>query len=105
MNTIQRIHKIKQIQKLQKNTGYCQNIGLEDSSMSQNTGSISSEKGGINMNGILKGMLIAFTIIYIVSPVDFMPGPIDDIIVLLLTVACPKLSSNLGNNYIEDNVE
>ena len=37
------------------------------------------------MNGVVKGMLIALVIVYIVSPIDIMPGcPIDDIIVLLL---------------------
>lgn len=31
------------------------------------------------MNGVLKGMLLVLLIIYIVSPVDFCPGPVDDI--------------------------
>lgn len=39
------------------------------------------------MSGVLKGMLIALIVVYIVSPVDLCPGPIDDIIVLLLSVA------------------
>lgn len=38
------------------------------------------------MNGVLKGVLIAILIVYIVSPVDFCPGPVDDIILLLLSV-------------------
>ena len=45
------------------------------------------------MNGVLKGMLLVLLIIYIVSPVDFCPGPIDDIILLLCTVGGGALSS------------
>ena len=35
-------------------------------------------------------VLGALAIIYIVSPVDFCPGPIDDFIVMLLTMAAQK---------------
>lgn len=39
------------------------------------------------MNGVLKGILIALLVVYIVSPIDLFPGPVDDIILLLLSVA------------------
>ena len=42
------------------------------------------------MSGVLKGMIIALIILYILSPVDFCPGPIDDLIVLLLGLAAQK---------------
>ena len=42
------------------------------------------------MNGVLKGMLLTILIIYVVSPVDLMPGPIDDIIAILIGVASCK---------------
>lgn len=43
------------------------------------------------MNGVIKGMLIALIIVYMVSPLDVMPGsPIDDVIVLLLGLASQK---------------
>lgn len=45
------------------------------------------------MNGVAKGMVIMAIIIYLVSPVDLMPGPVDDIIVLLLGVATQKNNS------------
>ncbi|MBQ2886154.1 MAG: hypothetical protein IJE43_20740 [Alphaproteobacteria bacterium] len=38
------------------------------------------------MNGVLKGMLIMLIVVYIVSPVDLCPGPIDDIILLLFSI-------------------
>ena len=36
------------------------------------------------MNKLAKYILIAVVLIYIISPVDFMPGPIDDFIALML---------------------
>ena len=39
------------------------------------------------MSDIGKGMLIILVILYIVSPIDFAPGPVDDAIVLLLGLA------------------
>lgn len=42
------------------------------------------------MNDLFKGMLIVLIILYVVSPLDFMPGPIDDLIVILLGVAATK---------------
>lgn len=42
------------------------------------------------MDGVMKGMLIVLVILYVVSPVDFAPGPIDDILVVLLGIAAQK---------------
>lgn len=39
------------------------------------------------MKEVMKGMLVVLVILYIVSPFDLCPGPIDDILVLLLGVA------------------
>lgn len=40
------------------------------------------------MNGVLKGMLAALVIVYMLSPIDIAPGcPIDDILILLLGLA------------------
>ncbi len=35
-------------------------------------------------NNILKTIILLFVILYVVSPVDAVPSPIDDIIVLLM---------------------
>lgn len=48
------------------------------------------------MGNTVKGMIIILMILYIVSPVDFCPGPVDDIIVLLIGIASKK-----GVSYIE----
>ena len=42
------------------------------------------------MNNVIKGLVIMAVLVYMVSPVDVAPGPIDDIIVLLLGMASRK---------------
>lgn len=42
------------------------------------------------MNDLMKGLVIMAVLMYIVSPIDVAPGPIDDIIVLLLGLASRK---------------
>ena len=39
------------------------------------------------MNDVAKGMLLVLMLLYIISPVDLMPGPVDDVIVALMGVA------------------
>ena len=51
------------------------------------------------MNSAMKGIIIMAVIIYIVSPIDLAPGPIDDILVLLLGIAANKKISS--NDYFE----
>ena len=45
-------------------------------------------------NNTLRTLLLVFMILYIVSPIDACPGPIDDIIVAVMGVAARK---KLGN--------
>lgn len=42
------------------------------------------------MSDLMKGLVIMAVLMYIVSPIDVAPGPIDDIIVLLLGLASRK---------------
>lgn len=39
------------------------------------------------MNTFMKGILFVALALYVVSPVDLAPGPIDDILLLLVTIA------------------
>lgn len=48
------------------------------------------------MNGFVKGILFVVVLIYIVSPIDLLPGPIDDIIVLLMSIAAQKRFHIIG---------
>ncbi len=38
-------------------------------------------------NRMLKRIIIALTILYVLSPLDLAPGPLDDIIIMVLGVA------------------
>ena len=42
------------------------------------------------MNGITKGMILVLMFLYIVSPIDLCPGPIDDLIVLMAGIAAQQ---------------
>lgn len=42
------------------------------------------------MGDIAKGMLLVLVILYIVSPIDCCPGPIDDLVVLFISLAAQK---------------
>lgn len=42
------------------------------------------------MNNFMKGLVVMAILMYIVSPIDACPGPIDDIIVLMLGLASRK---------------
>ncbi len=47
------------------------------------------------MNNLLKVLLTTLIIVYIISPVDLVPGPIDDVIVALAGLTMrKKLSDN-----------
>lgn len=49
------------------------------------------------MSKVLKGILIVLIVAYIISPVDFCMGPIDDVILLLFTV-CGGLATRKIEN-------
>ena len=49
------------------------------------------------MNDVAKGMMIMLMILYVLSPIDACPGPIDDLIVILIGIAATK-----GRDALED---
>ncbi len=46
------------------------------------------------MKGILKGLLIMFLAAYVLSPIDLLLGPLDDITLLLITLAVRRYFRN-----------
>ena len=50
------------------------------------------------MNGIEKGMLLVLVILYIASPIDACPGPVDDLLVLLFFMASNKGDKGIGDD-------
>ena len=45
-------------------------------------------------NKVLKGMLIALLAIYVISPVDLVPGPVDDLLLILFSAVMNQMSSS-----------
>ena len=41
-------------------------------------------------NKILKWLVLAILVVYVVSPADLLPGPVDDVIAILLYLAANK---------------
>lgn len=46
------------------------------------------------MNNAAKAIVLILVLLYIISPLDLSPGPIDDIIVLIMGLGSQKLFSN-----------
>lgn len=44
----------------------------------------------MEMNGVVKGMLIALVALYVISPLDLAPGPIDDLLLILFSAASSR---------------
>lgn len=42
------------------------------------------------MNGFIKGVVFMAVVVYVVSPIDAVPGPVDDILVAILGLAAGK---------------
>ena len=49
-----------------------------------------TNKRRVPMNKFLQGMLFALLLVYVVSPVDFAPGPVDDILAIVLYAAANR---------------
>jgi uncharacterized membrane protein YkvA (DUF1232 family) len=42
------------------------------------------------MNDFMKALVLVVVLLYIVSPIDALPGPVDDVIVAMLGIAARK---------------
>lgn len=49
-----------------------------------------AQKVMYTMDDVKKGMLMILVLLYIISPIVICPGPVDDVIVLLLGIAANK---------------
>lgn len=50
----------------------------------------------MNDNKLIRWLILAALIIYVVSPADFLPGPVDDAIAILLYLATNKKELKIG---------
>ena len=56
-------------------------------------------------NGVIKGMLLILVALYVISPVDAVPGPVDDLLMLLLTAAANMHKGGSSRDLPEDTLE
>ena len=53
-------------------------------------------------NNTMKYVILALALFYVVSPVDFMPGPVDDLIMLAATMILNNRNAFLNSNKTID---
>ena len=55
-------------------------------------------------NKLMKWLILAVLVIYVVSPADFLPGPVDDVIAIFLYLAANKRELRIGkrNDHNEE---
>ena len=60
----------------------------------------------MNMNnGFLKGILFALLVVYVISPLDLAPGPVDDLLMILLSAAANSKKNDNTRMLPQDTVE
>ena len=57
----------------------------------------------MNDNKFMKWLILAVLVIYVVSPADLLPGPVDDAIAILLYLAANKRDYKIGKK--DDDIE
>ena len=50
------------------------------------------------MNGFWKGFIVAMLIVYVISPVDLIPGPVDDIVLVFLSYVASRRKNLVKKN-------
>ena len=60
----------------------------------------------MNMNNnFLKGILFALLVVYVISPLDLAPGPVDDLLLILLSAAANTKKNDGTHSLPQDTVE
>ncbi len=49
------------------------------------------------MNGIGKVLMVVLVALYVISPIDLVPGPVDDFIVILLSAATAYTKNKIAS--------
>ena len=52
----------------------------------------------------MKGMMLVLLIIYVISPVDLCPGPVDDLIAILIEVVAQRMIGRRNKSEVIDKV-
>ena len=73
-----------------------------------NVSIMKSKYGGcerrIPMKGFWKGFIVAMLIVYVISPVDLIPGPVDDIVLVFLSYVASR-RKNLVEKSDDERIE
>ena len=56
-------------------------------------------------NNFLKGILFALLVVYVISPLDLAPGPVDDLLLILLSAAANGKKDNNTRVLPQDTIE
>ena len=56
-------------------------------------------------NNFLKGILFALLVVYVISPLDLAPGPVDDLLLILLSTAANGKKNDNTRILPQDTVE
>ena len=56
-------------------------------------------------NNFLKGILFALLVVYVISPLDLAPGPVDDLLLILLSAAANTKKEDSTRSLPQDTVE
>ena len=60
----------------------------------------------MNMNNnFLKGVLFALLVVYVISPLDLAPGPVDDLLLILLSAMTNTKKNNDTLSLPQDTLE
>ena len=50
------------------------------------------------MSNFVKGVLFTLLVVYVISPMDFAPGPIDDVLAIILFLAANRNKLKIGRD-------
>ena len=50
----------------------------------------------MNDNKIMKWLVLAILVVYVVSPADLLPGPVDDVLAILMYLAANRKDLKIG---------
>lgn len=57
------------------------------------------------MNSFWKGFIVALLIVYVISPVDFLPGPVDDILLMFLMYVASRRRNPIEDHKDNERIE
>lgn len=57
------------------------------------------------MNSFWKGVIVALLVVYVISPRDFVPGPVDDILLVFLMYVASRRRPHIEEHDDNERIE